>query len=145
MDMEKFEGAEKALSYEEIVEIAAGWGLTLPREFIEFYVKNNGGYPPFDAIEGEEYVYAIDYFIPIGTIDRLIRDNVGQGVDIQGKIPFAADPADNVFVLSLAPEDYGSVYLFGHENDPGEGSSSAFICGSFTDFITGLTNEYQDE
>jgi len=145
MDMEKFEGSENALSYEEIEALGAGWGVTLPREFIEFYVKNNGGYPPFDSIEGDEYVYAIDYFIPLATIDRLIRDNVGEGVDIKGRIPFAADPADNVFVLSLAPEDNGTVYLFGHENDPGEGSSFEFICRSFTDFITGLTNEYQDE
>jgi len=145
MDMEKFEGSENALSYEEIEALGAGWGVTLPREFIEFYVKNNGGYPPFDSIEGDEYVYAIDYFIPLATIDRLIRDNVGEGVDIKGRIPFAADPADNVFVLSLAPEDNGTVYLFGHENDPEEGSSFEFICRSFTDFITGLTNEYQDE
>jgi hypothetical protein len=143
--MEKYEGAEKALSREEIEGIAAEWGLTLPKEFIDFYIKNNGGFPPFDAVEGDEYVYNIDYFIPLVTIDRLIRDNVGQGVDIHGKIPFAADAADNVFVLSLAPDDYGNVYLFGNENDPVEGSSYAFVCSSFTDFITGLTNEYQDE
>lgn len=143
--MEKFEGAEKALTEEEILAAAEEWGVTLPKEFIDLYIKSNGGYPPFDAVEGDEYVYEIDYFIPFATIDRLIRDSVGQNVDIKGKIPFAADPADNVFVLSLAPDDYGSIYLFGHENDPAQGSSYAFVCSSFTDFITGLTNEYQDE
>ena len=147
--MEKFEGSEKALTREEIEAFQEEIGLTLPKEFIEFYLKTNGGYPPFDAIEGVEYVYAIDWFLPIKygelTIDRVMQDNIKQGVDIQGKVPFAADPADNVFVLSLAPADYGSIYLFGHENDPSEPASYEFICSSFTDFITGLTNEYQDE
>jgi cell wall assembly regulator SMI1 len=147
--MEKFEAAEQALTIEDLKAFEAAWEVTLPKDFIDFYMASNGGYPPFDAVEGVEYVYTVDWFLPIKygktTIDMILRDEVKQGIDIQGKIPFAADPADNVFVLSLAPADYGTVYLFGHENDPAEGSSYAFVCSSFTDFITGLTNEYQDE
>jgi hypothetical protein len=147
--MEKFEGAGQGLTLEDLTAFAAEWEVTLPKEFIEFYLQNNGGYPPFDAVEGDEYVYAIDWFLPIKygqlTIDRLLRESSGEGIDLKGMIPFAADPYDNLFVLSVASSDYGSIYVFEQENDPGEPSSYCFVCSSFTDFITGFTNEYQDE
>ncbi len=147
--MEKFEEAEQGLTSEDMSAFAAEWKITLPREFIEFYLQSNGGYPPFDAVEGDEYLYHIDWFLPIKygklTINRLLRENRAEGIDMKGMIPFAADPHDNMFVLSVAPDDYGSVYIFGQEDDPGESSSYRYVCGSFTDFITGLTNEYQDE
>jgi cell wall assembly regulator SMI1 len=147
--MEKFEEAEQGLTIEDLQAFAAEWEITLPKEFIELYLQSNGGYPPFDAVEGDEYVYNIDWFLPIKygelTIDRLLRENRNEGLDMKGMIPFAADSHDNLFVLSVAPADYGSIYLFGREDDPGESSSYSFVCSSFTDFITGLTNEYQDE
>lgn len=147
--MEKFEGSEQGLTVEDLEAFAAEWEITLPGEFTAFYLQNNGGYPPFDAVEGDEYVYAIDWFLPIKygqlTIDRLLRENSGEGIDLKGMIPFAADPYDNLFVLSVALADYGSIYVFEQENDPGEPSSYRFVCSSFRDFITGFTNEYQDE
>jgi len=137
------------LTIEEIQAFEAEWGISLPREFIQFYLQSNGGYPPFDAVEGDEYVYNIDWFLPIKygklTIDRILRENRNDGIEMKGMIPFAADPHDNMFVLSVMSADYGSVYIFKQENDPGESSSYSLVCKSFTDFITGLTNEYQDE
>lgn len=147
--MEKFEESEQGLSVTDLQAFEAEWGVTLPKEFIQFYLQNNGGYPPFDAVQGDEYLYEIDWFLPIKygnlTIDRLLRENRGEGIDMKGMIPFAADPHDNMFVLSVGAHDYGSVYLFGQEDDPGESSSYRYVCSSFVDFITGLTNEYQDE
>jgi len=147
--MKRFEESARGLTIEEIQAFEAEWGITLPREFIDLYMVSNGGYPPFDVVEGEEYIYPVDWFLPIKygkvTIDGLLRENRNEGVDIKGLIPFAADPHDNLFVMSVAPADYGSVYLFKQEDDPGESSSYGLVCKSFTDFITGLTNEYQDE
>ena len=147
--MEKFEDAEQALTEDELKAFEEEWELNLPKEFIYLYLESNGGYPPFDAVEGEEYVFNIDWFLPIKygklTIDRLLKDLRSQGIDMKGMLPFAADPYDNLFVISLSPADYGSVYLFGQEDDPGESSSYRYVCSSFVDFLTGLTNEYQDE
>ena len=149
MNMERFEESERGLTIEEVRAFEEEWGITLPKEFVDLYMASNGGYPPFDVVGGEEYIYAIDWFLPIKygklTIDMLLRDNRNEGIDMKGMIPFAADPHDNLFVISVAPADYGSVYIFGQKNDPGESSSYSFVCRSFTDFITGLTNEYQDE
>lgn len=147
--MEKFEEAEQALTKEDLKTFGEQWGLNLPAEFVELYLQSNGGYPPFDAVEGEEYVYNIDWFLPIKygklTIDRLLRDNRDEGIDMKGMLPFAADPYDNMFVISLSPSDYGSVYVFGQEDDPGESSSYRYVCSSFAAFLEGLTNDYQEE
>ena len=125
------------------------WGLTLPKEFIGLYLESNGGYPPFDAVAGEEHVYDIDWFLPIKygnlPIDKILQDNRDEGIDMKGMIPFAADEHDNLFVLSLSPSDYGNIYVFGQEDGPGEPSSYQYVCGSFAAFLEGLTNDYQDE
>ena len=134
---------------DEIKAFQEEWGLTLPDDFAAFYLKSNGGYPPFDAVEGEEYVFDIDWFMPIKygevTIDMILRDNREDGVDMKGMLPFAADEYDNLFVLSLSPADYGKVYVIGQEEDPAGPSSYRYVCGSFGAFLEGLTNDYQDE
>lgn len=66
-------------------------------------------------------------------------------------VPFAKDGGGDLFVLSVGPEDYGSVYYIGHEfykppkrkdmKQPRQyGKGVSFLSPSFTAFMEGLVN-----
>ena len=147
--MEKYENVEKQLEPKEIKEFEQELGVDLPQDFVDFYLVNNGGNPPFYYVEGEDNVFALDGFLPIKygslTIGRLLKDYEKQGIMIQNKIPFANDPGGNIFFLSTSPADKNSIYILTAENDPSEEDSFLYVCESFTAFLEGLTNEAEEE
>ena len=59
-------------------------------------------------------------------------------------IAIASDPGGNIISISLAREDYGTVYFLNHEYEEMDSSYlvKSKIASSFTEFISQL---YQDE
>ncbi|HMI61570.1 MAG TPA: SMI1/KNR4 family protein [Puia sp.] len=147
--MDKYENVEKQLDPKEIKEFEQQLGVDLPQDFVDFYLVNNGGNPPFYYVEGAENVFALDGFLPIKygslTIGQLLKDYEKQGITVEDKIPFANDPGGNIFFLSTSPADKNSIYILPAENDPSEEGSYLFVCASFTAFLEGLTNQDEEE
>jgi len=63
--MEKFENVERQLDRKDIEAFEEQFGVDLPQDFVDFYLFNNGGNPPFYYVEGEENVFALDGFLSI--------------------------------------------------------------------------------
>ena len=146
--MEKYENVERPLNREAIREFEEWLGIKLPADFIEFYLANNGGNPPFYYVEGEEHVFALDGFFPIKygslTIEQLLKDYEKQDIAIKGRIPFASDPGGNVFCLSTSPTEKGSIYILPSESNPSDNDSYQYVCKSFAAFLAGMTNEPEE-
>jgi hypothetical protein len=76
--MEKYENIGKQLGSDVITEFEQQFEVELPLDFIDFYLVNNHGNPPYYYVQGEENVFAIDGFLPIKygslTIEQLLKD-----------------------------------------------------------------------
>lgn len=140
--MEKYENAEQQLSPKEIEEFEEQFGVDLPRDFVDFYLFNNGGNPPFYYVEGEENVFALDGFLSIKygefSIEQLMKDYAKQEISIMNKIPFANDPVGSIFFMSTAPADKNNIYILPPDREPAEKDSYLYVCASFTGFLKGM-------
>jgi SMI1 / KNR4 family (SUKH-1) len=147
--METYQNTEKKLTQEEILQFENAIGLPLPKEFIDFYLVNNGGYPPYNFVSGDEYLYSIDGFISIKygqlSIEKLLKDYEGQGVVFKEKIPFASDSAGNIFFLFLDNQKNGEIYLWQSDSKDNSNDSFSYVTDSFKSFLEGMTNDEEEE
>ena len=147
--MEKFENVERQLDRKDIEAFEEQFGVDLPQDFVDFYLFNNGGNPPFYYVEGEENVFALDGFLSIKygefTIDQLMKDYAKQEIFIKNKIPFANDPVGSIFFISTAPADKNSIYILPPDREPAEEDSYLYVCKSFSAFLEGMTNDTEEE
>lgn len=141
----QLDSPEQPLDKFAIDEFEISLGMTLPGDFIDFYLTCNGGYPPYNYVAGETYLFAIDGFFPIKygslTIEQLLRDYRKQGIFFAHKIPFASDPGGNIFFLSVDPATLHHIYLWESQKAPHDPGSYTYVCRSFSHFIDALTND----
>lgn len=136
---------EKVLSINEIKEEIKTNG-EIPQDFLNFYALiADRKFETLALIETDSDEYAFDYFLPIEG-ELSIKDDLEtyKGRMPSYLLPFAPDYLGNRFVISCREEDYGSVYLWLHEEEfmDGEGwaldeyrENLILLANSFTEFI----------
>lgn len=141
----EFEQTSQNLSLEDLRDFETKINLTLPEDFKEHYLKRNGGYPPFEHVKGINHLFTINGFIPIkhGTapIEETISDYKKSGITFGPKIPFAFDNGDNIYLISLDSEDYGTIYLVESEFLNIKEKQYYKVSNNFTGFLASFYNE----
>lgn len=131
---------KQSLSRSEIDSFSKKNDLVLPQDFINFYLKFNGGRPSHKYFKN----YCLSFFIPIkyglteNTIEYLIKELSEGDFLPQGYLPFANDSGGWYFCLDLNETNYGSVYVI--RNDMAD-ESPVFVAPNFKDFIENLSIE----
>ena len=99
----EFEQTSQNLSPEDLRDFETIINLSLPIDFKAHYLKNNGGYPPFEHVKGINHLFTINGFIPIKygavPIEEMISDYEKSGITFGQKIPFAFDNGDNIYLF----------------------------------------------
>jgi hypothetical protein len=132
--------SEQSLSLEEIQEFEKKNNVKLPQEFVNFYLKYNGGIPTHEYYNG----YALIYYMPIkygdevNRIDYKIISLKDAELLPERFIPFSYDSGGWYFALDLNEANYGAVYVI--RNDMGD-DHPVFVAPSFKELLEGLTLE----
>ncbi|WP_046246538.1 SMI1/KNR4 family protein [Hymenobacter terrenus] len=157
-------GAETPATRADIEAIEQQYGFTLPEDYKQHLLQHNGGWPHrpiFTEVQpdGERVDRDISDFYSVrygeSTLERSLKSLRDQLHD--DLVPFGRDGGGDLFVLSVGPQDYGSVYYIAHEfYTPPEGEYDEetdestppapldygpgvhFLAPSFTAFLDGL-------
>jgi hypothetical protein len=124
-------------------------GVTLPQDYREFLLTQNGGIPtkshvrvPNNRESVVQSIYSLTNPSKIYTIYHLIevyRDRIPKDM-----LPIGDDPAGNLFLLGLnSGNSYGKVYFWDHEQEADNKEQPYykniyFVSNTFADFINDL-------
>lgn len=114
----------------------------LPEDYRAFLTQHNGGSPE-----------PCEFFVP-GYGQTLVNELYGLGFDdhrsldraIESRvnlfartstIPIGYDPGGNEILMGVAPQNYGTVYFFIHDQE----AEIVEVAPSFAKFMEGLTDE----
>ena len=148
----KLTDSVKSISSKEFEEFVKSYGLRLPKSYVEFILKNNGGYPDKSIFYSEnlDLKFDIDFFYSINssyndknvleslddlvTVNEMINDYQIEEKELESFLyPFGQNSGGSTYCISTREDDYGSIYL--HYWD---GSDLQFITNSFDDFLEQL-------
>ncbi|QGL79478.1 SMI1/KNR4 family protein [Stenotrophomonas maltophilia] len=131
----KLIGQAQQLTRQDLCDFSDSTGLRLSREFVDFYLENNGGYP--DVEPDEANPLQLNSFLSIrygdGTIDAAYQTLVRGNPALDGLVPFAYDDCGNIFLLSGKLGMPEEVFLW----LPGEEELET-IFSSFGEFLRAL-------
>lgn len=170
-----FSGTFPAASPADIEAVEAKYGFALPADYKAHLLANNGGRPDQRTFiqvteDGRQVERDIRTFFSV----RYGESTLESGLESLHSelhpdlVPFGDESGGDVFVLSVGPEDYGSVYYVAHEfytppfsdDDYDEetdtvkplpprqyGAGVHFLAPSFTAFLEGLEEGtvYEDD
>lgn len=127
--------SEKKLTVDEINAFNAYFDYHLPSSFLDFYLKNNGGYPHNNE-DGNPFI--LGGFNPIKygdlPIEQLYHDLIESFGELRNMVPFAYDDGGNTFLLSLKSDDsLGKVFIFLMDDKEVE-----LVADSFSEFLEEL-------
>ena len=133
----EFEQYEQKLTAEELAAFEQQYNIALPKAFKEHYLKYNGGYPPYENVKGKDHLFTINGFYPIKygalSVEKIISDYEKSGVVFDGKIPFAYDNGGNIYLVSVAQDTCGYIYIV--EAECVENKAFVLVSETFTDFL----------
>ena len=162
---------ENAFDASALAEIEQKLGLALPNDYKGFVLstgdvafiddgvtsdfewrRSNGAAIQSDETEDFEDEYML--LVLDGPEEIIENINVlhghyrqdGVGMLPKHLFPFTAGATREYLLISLAPKDHGSVYLYFPSDDPwgtGENNYLGYIASSFTDFIENKIRPYE--
>ena len=154
MSMKIINGGSK-ISQDDINDIQEKIGVLFPEDYRKFLLQSNGGeteedmlYDFFDEVTENNNTSVIQEFFSIDgermDIYTVYKNLLDEEAIPRDMIAIASDPGGNIISISLAREDYGTVYFLNHEYEEMDSSYlvKSKIASSFTEFISQL---YQDE
>ncbi|WBS02565.1 SMI1/KNR4 family protein [Pseudoduganella sp. SL102] len=134
---------------ENIGEFEKKIGFTLPSDYKEFLLRQNGGIPDRSLIKipslGKKVVQSL-----FALVNPVVAYTVDHNLDLyknrmpQDMLPVANDPAGNLYIMKVgAGGDFGNIYFWNHELEAdGEKQpyleNITYIANSFNDFLLGL-------
>lgn len=128
------EESQKKLSPEELAAFEQQYNVSLPEDFVQFYLNYNGGYLPESD---EDNPYLLGGFLPIKygrvPIEEHYKDLTESFPELKGLIPFAYDDGGNLFLLSSKESDFGKVYIWLMDE-----TELDFVSNSFSSFLNEL-------
>lgn len=137
---------EESATLNDIRMIENKFGFTMPKDFVNHYLKYNGGYPEKNVfVDDKNNRYAVDYFIPIKSSNgldlketlRLLND---ENIKPNWLIPFADEEGGNLFCYSLHENELGAIYYYNHEFEYGDNPEEhvKYLAKSLIIFIESL-------
>jgi hypothetical protein len=134
---------KKLKDISEVEQFEKITGISLPLSFKEFLLNYEGCsvrecyyYKEVTLFEIEAFLPLKASFAPGGSSVEVIM-NGQEYYGINGMIPFAIDPNDNVFNISVRPESYGEIWLNKYSRSSDE--PLELVSKSFGEFINGLS------
>ena len=154
--MEKiaFSETNEKVTLEAIEEVEAKIGKELPKDFKDFILENNGGYPSdtlftatfnmYNASTNETIEQGTDVaqFLSLKEIEFDYQDILDEGYISDNLIPFAYTSFDSLLLINVCKDDnYGAVYFASYDqcfdSETGKVIPSK-VSDSFTQFIESL-------
>lgn len=146
---------------EIIMKFEEKFGISLPKDYKEFMLENNGGeteddylFDFYDNVFKKNNTSVVRSFFRLyeDKNDDVVYDDLEKICEIMWKeetlspksLPIADDPGSNVIYMSLKEEDYGAIYFANHEYEDSETGYlfPSKISSSFSEFMSCL---YLDE
>ncbi|WGH74648.1 SMI1/KNR4 family protein [Tenacibaculum tangerinum] len=140
--------SEKPITREELNLFIDTYNLKLPNSYIEFILKNNGGYSS-ESLFGSsiEEGVVIDSFFSIRPNLGDFSNNLGRLVNVKKILennikdkdlpfdiyPFGDGGGGTFLCISMNNESLGKIYKYYWD-----GSGLQYVCDSFEEFIEGL-------
>ncbi|WP_449432092.1 SMI1/KNR4 family protein [Pseudomonas putida] len=129
---------ETPISQEEFDEFTQTIGTTPTREFMEFYLSNNGG--TIEETINESNPFLLNSFLSIKYGEATIEDTYEQLTETNdfnpNLVPFAYDDCGNLFVLSTYKDSFGEVHLWLQQEN-----ELILVSKTFMGFLQELTND----
>lgn len=128
---------------EDIADFELAHSVSLPNDYRDFLLKQNGGKPNKDMVFVQEHGWTIiQHFSPL--ICRIKSIALKQLIDVtyEGRmpkwfIPIATTPGGSWFVLSIKSDSFGRVFFWDHENES-DAINLIPVAGCFSDFLSQL-------
>lgn len=133
------------LDEQKIRKFALNKKTQLPKDYMEFLKKYNGGIPEDNIFSEREINFSIDSFFGVGV--ESYNDIIIETSQLAGRIPIDSIPIARVeggdlILLSLNEDRFGKVYLWEHEKelecDLKHNSSLVEIDTTFNNFIESI-------
>ncbi|MCL9635033.1 SMI1/KNR4 family protein [Bacillus zanthoxyli] len=141
----KMERIHESLSIEDLERFEHSHSITIPREYRDFLLEYNGGYPNPSVYKISEKLgeSIVNIFYGIGTM----YDNLEKKFDLfdeiveAGFMAIADDPSGNQICIGISNQYFGQVYHWAHGEETEEMENIYFLSNSFNDFLNCL---YED-
>lgn len=141
--MTKMISENPKISLQDIKQFEQEYDVKLPKQYVDFLLKYNGGYPQestfkISDVEGESIV---NKFYGIGDM----KGNLGKVFEVlEGEIPdgfvsIANDSGGNEILLGVNKKYQGKVYFWIHDLEPEYEMGNMFILAeNFVEFFNNL-------
>ena len=150
------ENTDPTLSNNSLSCLEKYWGFKLPKEYRDFLLKVNGGFPKErsefcfkDSNEGS-VLAAFLGITPQPHNDLLDYLRVYTTRIPNNMFPIGYDTFGNLILLSVKGQDRGKIYFWDHEQEAQDGatpdySNLSLIADNFDEFLNGLKSEEEIE
>ena len=137
--------AGKGLTEDELDEVEAEIGQSLPQSLREHYAEYNGGELEnyaFSAPDGQ--TVELHEFLRMdpdgdGEFEEMFRQaRVDPGYLPGELVPFATDPGGALFCVSETPDSAGQVFLFNPEEADDPDTALVYLAPSLRELIEGM-------
>lgn len=139
-------------TFDEIVALEQQINIRLPKDYVEFLLRYNGGRPKKNSCDLIEVIDTIETTCGISWFYTLAEDynyNLFENYQIflnrmpKELIPIASDGCGNQICLAVQGDNYGKVYFWDHDWEHDEGEEPTYrniylIANSFTEFVNKL-------
>ncbi len=131
------------ITVEDLEKFEIKYNVKLPKQYKNFLVEFNGGYPQKSGFEisKEEGKSLVNRFYGIGDM----KCNLGQVFEyLDGELPegfisIGDDPGGNEICIGVNSEYYEKIYFWAHDSERDEEMSNMFfLANDFDSFFEGL-------
>jgi hypothetical protein len=131
------------ISLQDIKQFEHEYNVILPKQYVDFLLKYNGGYPQESnfKISDNQGESLVNKFYGIGDM----KSNLAKVFEVlEGEIPedfisIANDPGGNEILLGVSGEYQNKIYLWIHDIEPEDEMGNVFILAdSFSEFFNNL-------
>jgi hypothetical protein len=131
------------ISLQDIKQFEHEYNVILPKQYVDFLLKYNGGYPQESnfKISDNQGESLVNKFYGIGDM----KSNLAKVFEVlEGEIPedfisIANDPGGNEILLGVSGEYQDKIYLWIHDIEPEDEMGNVFILAdSFSEFFNNL-------
>lgn len=141
--MANMDRVNEKITINEVREFEGQYALNLPKQYIDFLLKYNGGYPEASTfkISDDEGESIVNKFYGIGDMKGNLA-KVFEALDgelPEGCISIGSDSGGNEICIGISEEYFGKIYFWMHDMESDEEMDNMyFLSNSFNDFFDNL-------